>query len=88
MSALSYHISHYSPYIRSVLSTAICQNIEIKDLGENGLCFKFFTGFKHTFKHIIRAKIFNAFFALVFNTEDGLRSTQSPGLESHGCVNS
>ena len=31
--------------------------------------------------------MFNAFFALVFNTNDGLRHPQSPGLENHDCGN-
>lgn len=57
MSALACHFSHHSPYVRSVLSTAVCQNREIKDLGKKGLCFKIFTGFRHTFKHISQTHI-------------------------------
>lgn len=41
MSALSCHIWHYSPYVRSVLSTAVCQNREIKDLGRKAYVLKF-----------------------------------------------
>ncbi|XP_028939374.1 transcription factor RFX3-like, partial [Antrostomus carolinensis] len=34
-----------------------------------------------------KAGTFNALFILVFNTEDGLRNLQSPGLETHDCEN-
>lgn len=47
-SAVAYHISHHSPYVRSVLRTAKCQNTEIKALGENNWWFKIFPGFRHT----------------------------------------
>ena len=40
-----------------------------------------------TNRDIDKAEMFNAFFALVFNTDDGLWDPQSPGLEHHDCEN-
>lgn len=36
---------------------------------------------------IDKAETFNAFFASVFNIDDGLGSPHNPGLENHGCEN-
>ncbi|KAJ7412607.1 hypothetical protein BTVI_45938 [Pitangus sulphuratus] len=40
-----------------------------------------------TNREIDKAEMFNAFFAFVFYTDDGLRESQSPELEDHGCEN-
>ena len=40
-----------------------------------------------TNRDIDKAETFNAFFATVFNTDDGLWGSQSPGPENHDCEN-
>lgn len=38
-----------------------------------------------TNRDINKTEKFNAFFASIFNTDDGLRGSQCPELEDHGC---